>query len=95
MTEIPFGISRQRDNNAYDARKALIYKYEVSYEMQETLNEGTSRWNNFKIKDTSLETDIWLNELYSLNLKSKKIKVKFEKDEYKLEAHVLYILPEE
>ena len=57
----------------------MIYKYEVSDEKQESLNEVTNRWNNCKIKDTILDPYIWFNELYNLNLKFKKIKAKYEK----------------
>ena len=48
---------------------------------KKSLNEVTNRWTNFKIKDTSLDPDIWFNELYNLNLKLNKIKEKYEKDE--------------
>ena len=50
LTYIPFGMVNHYDENAHDARKALIYKYEVSDDRQEILNEVTSRWNNCKIK---------------------------------------------
>ena len=53
------------------------------------------RWNNCKIKDTSLDPDIRFNEIYNLNLKFKKIKVKHEKYEDKMKAHVFDVLPEE
>ena len=94
MTEIPFGISRQRDNNAYDARKALIYKYEVLYEKQEILNEVTNRWNKCKIKDASIDPDIYFNELYNLNLKFNNIKAKYGKYEDELKSHVFDVLAE-
>ena len=32
LTDIPFGLVRQCDENAHEAWKALIDKYEVSYE---------------------------------------------------------------
>ena len=54
----------------------------------------TNRWNNCKIKDTSLYPDIWFNELYNLNLKFNKIEAKYEKYEDKLKAHVFDVLPE-
>ena len=41
----------------------------------------TNKWNNCNIKDTSLDPDIWFNELYNLDLKFKKIKENYEKDE--------------
>ena len=43
LTEITFELIRQCDENAYDTWKALIYKYEVSDEKQESLNEVTNR----------------------------------------------------
>ena len=58
--------------------------YAVSDENQYILNEVTNRWNNCSIKDTSNDPDIWLNELFNLNLKFKKIKEKYEKCEYEL-----------
>ena len=54
----------------------------------------TIRWNNFNIKGTILDPDIWFNELYSLNLKFKKIKENYENDEDELKAHVFDVLPE-
>ena len=55
---------------------ALIDKYEVSEEKQESVNKFTNRWNTCKIKDTSQDPDIWFNELYNLNLKFNKINLK-------------------
>ena len=74
LTEIPFGLVSKCDEYAHYARKELIENYEVSYEKQEILIEVTNRWNNCKKKDTSLDPDIWFNELYNLNLNFKKIK---------------------
>ena len=62
LTEISFGLVKQYDKNAHYAWKALIHRYEVSNENQDTLNEVTNRWNNCSIKDTSQDTDIWSNE---------------------------------
>ena len=95
MTKLTFGLVRQCNENAHDAWKSLIDKYGVSYEKQEILNEVTNTWNNCKIKNTSLYPDIWFNELYNLNLSFKKIKEKYEKDEYELNAYVFDVLPEE
>ena len=81
LTEINFGLVRQCDENAHDAWKVLIEKYEVSDEKQESLNEVTNRWKNCKIKDTSLDPYFWFNELYNLNLKFNKIKANYEKYE--------------
>ena len=69
-------------------------KYEMSYDKQESLNEVTHICNNCKIKDTSLDPEIWFNELYNANLKFKNIKAKYEKYEDELKAHVLDVLPE-
>ena len=38
LTDIPFGLFRQCDENTYYTQKALIEKYEVSDEKQESLN---------------------------------------------------------
>ena len=76
------------DENAYDTWKALIEKYEVSDETQERLNEVTNRWNNCKIRNTSLDPDILFIEIYNLNLNFKKIKERYEKDEDELKRHV-------
>ena len=86
--------SRQCDENSHDVWKSLIDKYEVSDEKKESLNWTKNRWNNCKIKDTSIYPDIWFNELYNLNLNFKNIKVKYKKYEDKLNAHVLDFLPE-
>ena len=93
LTDIPFWLVRQCDENAHDTWKDLIDKYEVSDEKQESLNEVTKRWENCKIKDTSLDPDIWFNELYNINLKFNNIKAKYEKYEEKLKAHVFGVLP--
>ena len=46
LTDIPFGLVRQCDENSHDAWKALIEKYEVLDEKQKSLNEMKNRWNN-------------------------------------------------
>ena len=74
LTYIPFGLVRQRDENAHEYWKALIDKYEVSDEYQESLNEVTNRCNNCRINDTNQDLEIWFNELFNLNFKLKKIK---------------------
>ena len=79
LTDITFSMVGQCDEDAHGACKALIYKYEVSNDKQETLNGVPNMWNNCKIKYTSLYEDIWFNELYNLNLKFKNIKAKYEK----------------
>ena len=53
-----FGLVRQYDENAHDARKSLIDKYGVSDKRQESLNQMTTRWYNCNIKDTILDPDI-------------------------------------
>ena len=78
--DISFVLVRQCDEDAHEAWKALIEKYEVSDEKQEILNEVTTRWNNFWIKVTSQDPDIWFDELLNLNLKFNNIKAKYEND---------------
>ena len=73
----------------------IMDKYEVSEEKKRVLNEITNRWNTCRIKYTSQDFDIWFNELYNLNLKLKKIKEKYEKDEDDMKAHIFDVLPEE
>ena len=85
----------QCNGNSHEGWKALIDKYEVSYEKQENLIEVTNRWNTFRIKDTSQDPDLWFDEIFNLNLKFKNIKEKYEKDEYEMKAHVFDVLPEE
>ena len=80
LIDTPFGMARKCDENSNDAWKALIDKYELSDERQESLNEVAKMWNNCNIKYTSLDPYIWFNELYNLNLKFKKIKAKYEKN---------------
>ena len=79
-----FGLARYCDENSHEAQKALVDNYEASYEKQESLNEVTTSWKNFRIKDTSQNNDICFNELYNLSFKFKKIKEKYEKDNMKL-----------
>ena len=67
----------------------------MSDEKQESFNEVTNRWNNCKIKDTSLDPYIWFNEIYNFNLKFNNIKAEYEKDEDELKARVFDVLPEE
>ena len=81
LTYIPSRLARQCDENSRVSWKALIEKYEVSDEKQESLNEVTNRWNKLRINDTSQDPDIWFNGLYHLNLKFNKIKTKYEKYE--------------
>ena len=81
LTDIPSGLVRKCGENSHVSQKALIEKYEVSYEKQESLNEVTNRQNKCRINDTSQDPDIWFNELCNLNLKFKKIKAKYENDE--------------
>ena len=61
LTDIPSGLVRQYDENSHVSWKALIDKYEVSDENQESLNEVKNRWNNCRIKDISQDPDIWFN----------------------------------
>ena len=50
LTYITFWVVRQCNDNAHEAWKVIIDKYEVSDEKQESLNEMTNIWNNFRIK---------------------------------------------
>ena len=61
------------------------------------MNEVTNRWNNFRIKDTIQDHDIWFDEIFYFNLKFKKIKIRYEKDEDEdvLKSRVFDVLPEE
>ena len=94
LTGILFELARQCNENAHEAQKALIDKYEVSDEKQESLNEVTNRWNSCRINGTIQYPGIWFNELYNLNLKFNKIKEKYERDEYEMKAHEFDVLPE-
>ena len=49
---------------------------------------------NFSTKDKIQDSDIWFSELFNLNLKFKKYKEKYVKDEDELESYVFDILPE-
>ena len=82
FTDTPSGLVRQCDDNSHESWKDLIGNFEVSDDKQEGLNLVTNRWNNCSIKDTSQDPDIWFNKLFNLNLKLKKTKEKYEKDEY-------------
>ena len=95
LTDKLVGLVRQCDENAHEARKALIDKYEVSDEKQESLNEVTNRWNNCSIKDLIQDPDIWFNELYNLKLNFKNIKARYDKYEDELKAYISDVLSEE
>ena len=95
LIDIPFGFASEWNENAHEAWKSFIYTYRVSEEKQESLNEVTEIWNNFRIKDKRQDPDLLFNELYNLNLKFKKIKEKYEKYEYGMKARVFYVWTEE
>ena len=59
-----------------------------------SLNEVTQSWNNYRIKETSQDPDIWFNELFNLNLKFNKIKAKYDKNEDQMKSYVFHVLPE-
>ena len=86
-------MARKCNENSHEAWKALIEKYKVSDEKQESLNEMNNRCKNCRIKDTIQDPDIWFNELFNLNLKLNKIRGEFEKDEDEMKAHVFDVLP--
>ena len=73
LTNIPIWLVTQCNEDANEAWKSLIEKYEVSDDKQEGLNEIKNWWNNCRIEGTSQDPDIWFNELFNLNLKFKKI----------------------
>ena len=95
LTDTPIGLMRQCNYNAHETWKALIEKYEVSNDKQESRNESTNIWNSFRIKDTIQDSHIWLNEAYNLNLNFKKIKEKYEKDKGEMMSPVFDVLPDE
>ena len=74
----PFGLVMQCNEYVHKAWKALIEKYEVSEE-KKRFNDVMNRWNNYMIKYTSQDHNIWFNELFHVNLKLKKIKAKYKK----------------
>ena len=51
-------------------------------------------YNACSIKDTIQDPDIWLNELYKLNLDFNKVNGKYEKYEDEIKAHLFDVLPE-
>ena len=67
----------------------------MSDDKQESLNKVTNIWNNFSIRDTSQDTDIWFNERFNFNLKFNKIKAKYEKDGDYMKSHVFDLLNKE
>ena len=94
LNDIYFGLFRQCYESSHGSQKALIEKYEVSDKKQESLNEVTNRWNISRIKGISRDPDIWFNELFNSNLKFKKIKAKYKKNENELKEYVFSALPE-
>ena len=86
-------MARQWNENAREAWVTIMYKYDVPEEKQEILNEVTNMWNTLWIKDTSQDYDICFNELYILDLKFRKIKEKYEKDEDEMKTHVFDVFP--
>ena len=83
---------RNCDKNTHEAWKDLIYKYEVSDYQQESLNDLTNRWKNFRIKETSQYPDVWFNALFNLNLNFKRIKSKNEKYEDEMKERIFDVL---
>ena len=81
--------------NSHEAWKDIINKYEVSYEKQDMFNEVKNRWNNCRMKGTSQDPDIWFNGSFNLNIKFKKIKANYDKDEDEIKAHIFEILSED
>ena len=77
LTYITFGLAIHCNENANEARKALIDKYDVSDDKQEIINEVTYRWKNCRIKETSQEPYTWFNGPFNFNFKFKKIKAKY------------------
>ena len=71
-------MARQWNENVNEACKALVEKYDVSDDKQESLNEVTDIWNNSSIRYTSKYPDIWSNEWFNFNLKLNKIRVKYD-----------------
>ena len=67
----------------------------MSDKKQGILNEVTNRRSNYIIKGKIQDPKICFNELYNLNLRFKKIKAKYDKDEYEMKALVFDVLPEE
>ena len=55
----------------------------------------TTKWKIFRIKGTYQYPDICFNELFHLDLKFKKIKAKYEKDEDEMKSHLFVVPPEE
>ena len=65
----------------------------VSDEKQDSLSEVTNRWNKCKINNTILEPDVYFIEIYSLNLKFKRMKAKYENIRTKLmHIYLMYYL---
>ena len=66
----------------------------MSDNKQESINEGTNKWNSYRIKDTSQYPDIWFYEVFNINLNLKKIEAKYEKDKDEMKVHIFDVLPE-
>ena len=87
-------MARRCNDNAHELWKALIEKYLVLYEKQESLNGVTNGCNTYMIKDSSQNIDIWYNNLYHLNVNFNKFKEKYEKYEFEKKGHIFDVLTE-
>ena len=65
LVDIPFVLVRHYNDNSHEAWKALMEKYDVSDEKQESLNDVTNKWNACRINDTSQEPDMRFDELFN------------------------------
>ena len=74
LSGTPFDLIQEADENAYEAWRLLLNKYEVSGEKQETLTDVTEEWNNAKLDSVQTDPDDWFSLLFRINAKFGKIK---------------------
>ena len=90
-----FSVIQEADGDAHEAWKLLLDKYDVSSEKQISLTDVTEEWNNSRLRSTKVDPDDWFTYLYRVNVRFKKIKTEYGKDDDQVKAHVLVNLPEE
>ena len=87
-------MARQCNDNSHETCKAIVDKYDVSDDKQESLNYVTNRWNKCSIRVTSQYPDISFYEQFNSNVKLNKIKARNKKYGEYMKAHAFDLLTE-
>ena len=64
LSGTPFDLILEANENAHEAWKLLLNKYEVSDEKQESLTDVTKEWNSAKLESVRIDPDDWFSKLF-------------------------------